>query len=40
MRGFAARPQVEEADIVKAFLTEVPKAFYSIMIRIMSEVGF
>jgi hypothetical protein len=32
--------QVEEADIVKAFLTEVPKAFYSMMIRIMSDVGF
>lgn len=33
-------PQVEEADIVKAFLNEVPKAFYSLMIRIMGEVGF
>lgn len=32
--------QVEEADIVKAFLAEVPKAFYSLMIRIMHEVGF
>jgi hypothetical protein len=31
--------QVEEADIVQAFLTEVPKAFYSLMIRIMDEVG-
>ena len=31
---------VEEADIVQAFLTEVPKAFYSMMIRIMDEVGF
>ena len=31
---------VEEADIVQAFLTEVPKAFYSLMIRIMDEVGF
>lgn len=31
---------VEEIDIVKAFLTEVPKAFYSLMIRIMDEVGF
>ena len=30
---------VEETDIVKAFLTEVPKAFYSLMIRIMDEVG-
>ena len=32
--------QVEEMDIVQAFLTEVPKAFYSLMIRIMGEVGF
>lgn len=32
--------QVTEPDIVKAFLTEVPKAFYSLMIRIMDDVGF
>jgi hypothetical protein len=32
--------QVEEADIVQAFTTEVPKAFYSLMVRIMDEVGF
>ena len=32
--------QVEEVDIVSAFMTEVPKAFYSLMIRIMNEVGF
>ena len=32
--------QVEEIDIVRAFLSEVPKAFYSLMIRIMDEVGF
>jgi len=31
---------VEEADIVQAFLAEVPKAFYSLMVRIMREVGF
>ena len=31
---------VEEIDIVQAFLTEVPKAFYSLMIRMMDEVGF
>ena len=31
---------VEEVDIVHAFLTEVPKAFYSLMVRIMDEVGF
>ncbi len=32
--------QVEESDIVSAFTSEVPKAFYSLMIRIMDEVGF
>ena len=32
--------QVEEVDIVLAFSTEVPKAFYSLMIRIMDEVRF
>ena len=32
--------QVEEADIVKAFMAEVPKAFYSMMVRIMDQVGF
>ena len=31
---------VEERDIVKAFMEEVPKAFYSLMVRIMDEVGF
>ena len=31
---------VEESDIIKAFLAEVPKAFYSLMIRIMGQVGF
>jgi hypothetical protein len=31
--------QVEEKDIVAAFLSEVPKAFSSLMIRIMDEVG-
>ena len=30
--------RIEEADLVKAFLSEVPKAFYSLMIRIMDEV--
>ncbi|MCD4781376.1 MAG: hypothetical protein K8S27_12635 [Candidatus Omnitrophica bacterium] len=32
--------QVEEVDIVKTFIEEVPKAFYSLMIRLMDEVGF
>jgi len=32
--------KVEEQDIVEAFLTEVPKAFYSLMIRLLDEVSF
>ncbi len=32
--------QVEEQDIVRAFFSEVPKAFYSLMVRVMDEVGF
>ena len=32
--------QVEEEDIVKAFLSEVPLAFYSLMVRLMDEVDF
>lgn len=31
---------IEEPDVVQAFLTEVPKAFYSLMIRLMDDVGF
>lgn len=31
---------VEESDIVQAFFSEVPKAFYSLMIRLLDEVGF
>lgn len=32
--------QVEEEDIIRAFFSEVPKAFYSLMVRVMDEVGF
>lgn len=32
--------QVEEADIVSAFSSEVPKAFSSLMYRLMDEAGF
>lgn len=31
--------QVEESDIVSAFATEVPKAFFSLMVKLMDEVG-
>ena len=32
--------KVEESDIVRAFFSEVPKAFYQLMVRVMDEVGF
>jgi hypothetical protein len=32
--------KVEEADIVRAFFSEVPVTFYSLMIRLFQEVGF
>jgi len=31
---------VEDSDVVQAFLSEVPMAFYSLMIRLLDEVGF
>ena len=31
---------IEESDIVSAFFSEVPKAFYSLMIRLFDEVHF
>lgn len=31
---------IEEGDVIQAFLTEVPKAFYSMMIRLMDDVSF
>ena len=30
--------RIEEVDLAQAFLAEVPKAFYSLMVRIMDEV--
>ena len=32
--------RVEEPDIVGAFFSEVPKAFYSLMIRLLDEAEF
>jgi hypothetical protein len=32
--------EVEEADIVNAFFSEVPKAFYSLMVRLLDEANF
>ena len=31
---------VEESDIIRAFLSEVPMSFYSLMIRLFQEVKF
>ena len=31
---------IEEADIILAFFSEVPMAFYSLMVRLLDEVGF
>jgi len=31
---------VQEEDVVRAFLEEVPKPFYSMMIKLFDEVGF
>lgn len=31
---------VEEPDIIKAFFSEVPMAFYSLMVRLLKETGF
>jgi hypothetical protein len=32
--------KVEEGDIIRAFLSEVPHTFYSLMVRLFEEVGF
>lgn len=32
--------QIEEEDIILAFLSEVPMTFYSLMIRLFQNVGF
>jgi hypothetical protein len=31
---------VEEADLMQAMFTEVPMQFYSLMIRLLDQVGF
>ena len=31
---------VQEEDIVRAFFSEVPMTFYSLMIRLLQEAGF
>lgn len=31
---------VQEEDVVRAFLSDVPKPFYSMMIKLFDDVGF
>lgn len=33
-------PAVQEQDVVEAFFSEVPKPFYSLMIRLFDDVKF
>ena len=32
--------QVEEQDVIAAFFSEVPKPFYSMMVRLLEHTGF
>lgn len=32
--------QVEEEDVISAFFSDVPSAFYSMMIRLLEQTGF
>ena len=32
--------KVEEADVISALFSDVPKPFYSLMIRLLEDVGF
>ncbi|HAH19438.1 MAG: hypothetical protein A2Y00_09950 [Omnitrophica WOR_2 bacterium GWF2_43_52] len=32
--------QVEEQDVIAALFSDVPKPFYSLMIRLLEDVGF
>ncbi len=31
---------VQEQDVISAFFSEVPKPFYSLMIKLLEDVGF
>jgi len=33
-------PKVAEADVIAGFFSEVPKTFYSLMIRLLDNSGF
>jgi len=32
--------QVEEQDVIAAFFSDVPSPFYSMMVRLLEQVGF
>lgn len=32
--------QVEEEDVLEAFFSQVPSAFYSMMVRLLEQTGF
>ncbi|MFH1397769.1 MAG: hypothetical protein ABIH27_04380 [Candidatus Omnitrophota bacterium] len=32
--------KVEEQDVIRAFFSEVPPAFYSMMVRLLEQTGF
>ena len=35
-----ASQKIEEQDVISAFFTDVPKPFYSMMIRLLDQNGF
>jgi hypothetical protein len=35
-----ASQRIEEQDVISAFFTDVPKPFYSMMIRLLDQNGF
>jgi len=32
--------QIEEEDVISAFFSDVPSPFYSMMVRLLEQVGF
>ncbi|MCM8770747.1 MAG: hypothetical protein NC936_02635 [Candidatus Omnitrophica bacterium] len=37
---FRASHQIEEQDVISAFFSDVPSPFYSMMVRLLEQVGF
>lgn len=40
LAGLRNSSRVEEQDVVAAFFSEVPSAFYSMMIRLLEQIGY